>query len=64
MMFENLEELLKTTDCRVQTASRERWLFWDMEVERWIVNERKRYAKQNKCLYDGNDLREAMQYLK
>lgn len=64
MMFENLEELLRTTDCSVQAMTEGRWLCWDQDAKVWCVMERKRYAKKTKTLYQGNDLREAMQFLK
>lgn len=64
MMFENLEELLKDSDCRVVSGTGERWLYWDNETQVWGVSERVRYAKKTKPLYQGNDLREAMQFLK
>ena len=64
MMFENIEELLMTTDCRVVSANEERWLCWDAGAKAWCVMERKRYAKKAKPLYQGNDLREAMQFLR
>jgi len=64
MMFENIEELLMTTDCRVVSANEERWLWWDKDAKTWTLWERKRYAKKSKPLYQGNDLREAMQFLR
>jgi hypothetical protein len=64
MMFENLEELLKMTHCRVQSADAGRWLCWGDGAKTWFVMERKRYAKKTKTLYQGNDLREAMQFLR
>lgn len=64
MMFENLEELLKNTECLVKSAHGERSLYWIKVNEEWLVLERKRYGKKTKALYEGEDLREAMQYLK
>lgn len=64
MMFENLEELLRNTNCQVNNVTGERWLCWLNDAKVWCVYERARYAKKTKPLYQGNDLREAMQFLK
>lgn len=63
-MFENLEELLRTANCSVQTMTEGRWLCWGDGAKTWFVMERKRYAKKTRTLYQGNDLREAMQFLR
>ena len=74
MMFENIEELLKNTDCRLVNDTGERWLCYTEAIKEigieqekchaWVVSERQRYAKKTKQLYLGDDLREAMQFMK
>jgi len=65
MMFESLEELLRLTPhCRVEAPDGQHWLCWDEDAKVWCVYERKRYAKKTKTLYQGKDIREAMQFLR
>ena len=64
MMFENIEELLKETPCIIKSGNLERTLFWWGQDKHWAVTERKRYAKKTHVLYQGDDIREAMQLMK
>jgi len=46
-------------DLRLSTGGK--WLFWD--DGKWIVLERKPYAKKNKALYQGGNLDAALDAL-
>lgn len=56
-----LIKLLKVTNARVELD--DKWLYYDEDVDRWIVLSRPPYTKKNRLLYSGESLVSAIEIL-
>jgi len=57
-----IEELLKNKDLDIRVTNGTKWLAW--YLEQWVVSDRPYGKKNNRCVYSGDNIEEALNALK
>jgi len=55
-----IEEMLKSHDIGARVSVADRWMYWEHYTNQWVVQVRPMFKKNNRCLYSGSSLDEAI----